>query len=221
VVLLRACGIPARYVEGYAITVQKGKTATVRELHAHAWTEYYVNGVGWLVLDATPGGSTAPDEPATTEPTQTQPVTTTVPTEPIAPSNDPDKIEQTPVKPDKSLPAWVKPLLLSLVWTCAALVLLLGQYRLRRAQFRCAIRRGNPNHRALVIHRRLCRLSKWTKKPVPPELTSLAQKARFSNHTLTQSELSQLQGHLKLTESAVSLLPLPQRLIAKWLFARY
>lgn len=221
VVLLRACGIPARYVEGYAITVEKGKTVTVRELHAHAWAEYYVNGVGWLVLDATPGGSTVPDEPVTTEPTQTQPVTTTAPIEPSSPSTGPDGIEQTPSKPAKALPTWVKPLLLSLVWVCAALVLLWGQYRLRRAQFRRAIRRGNPNHRALVIHRRLCRLSKWTKTPVPPELTSLAQKARFSDHTLTQSELSQLQGHLKLTESAVSLLPLPKRLTAKWLFARY
>ena len=221
VVLLRACGIPARYVEGYAISVQKGETATVRELHAHAWVEYYVNGAGWVVLDATPGDSSDPEEPTTTAPTETQPVTTTAPSQPTAPTTDSTTEEQPPVRTPKSLPTWVKTIVKTLVWACAALVLLLGQYRLRRSLFRRSIRQGSHNQRALRIHRRLCRLSKWTKKPVPEELTQLAQKARFSPHTLTKSELSQLQGHLQLTESAVSLLPIYKRLPAKWLFARY
>ena len=39
VVLLRACGIPARYVEGYTVNVETGKTVTVRERNAHAWAE--------------------------------------------------------------------------------------------------------------------------------------------------------------------------------------
>lgn len=221
VVLLRACGIPARYVEGYAISVQKGETTTVRDLHAHAWAEYYVNGVGWLVLDATPGDSSDPEEPTTTAPTETQPVTTTAPTQPTAPTTSSTTEEQPPVLTPKPLPTWVKTLVKTLVWACAALVLLLGQYRLRRILFRRSIRQGSHNQRALRIHRRLCCLSKWTKKTVPEELTQLAQKARFSHHTLTKSELSQLQGHLKLTESAVSLLPIYKRLPAKWLFARY
>ena len=67
----------------------------------------------------------------------------------------------------------------------------------------------------------LCRLSKWTKQPVSAELTQLAQKARFSNHTLTAPELARMQGALRLTEAAVSHLPFPKRFVAKWLFARY
>ena len=221
VVLLRANGIPARYVEGYAVHVEKGETTTVRELHAHAWAEYYVNGVGWLVLDATPGGDTSEEEPETTQPTETQPVTTTAPTKPTAPSTDPEETEQNPVKPQKEPVAWLKPVMVTLIWTTAALLLLWGQYRLRRSLFRRSVFKGSPNRRALKIHKRLCQLSKWTKDPVPPELLRLAQKARFSPYALTKPELSQLQGHLKLAESAVSLLPLPKRLFAKWLFARY
>ena len=217
VVLLRSCGIPARYVEGYAVSVQKGRTTTVRERHAHAWAEYYVNGVGWLVLEATPSGGPAPEEPETTEPTQTQPVTTTAPTAPTAPT----QTQQNPDKPTKTLPDWVRPLLLSLTGVVAALVLLWGQYRLRRRLFRRAIGRGSPNHRALLIYRRLVRLSKWTGNAMDPALLRLAQKARFSNHTLDKGELSRLYGHLKLAESAVSLLPPHKRLPAKWLFARY
>ena len=221
VVLLRANGIPARYVEGYAVQVQAGKTTTVRELHAHAWAEYYVNGVGWLVLEATPGGGTAPEEPVTTEPTETQAPTTTAPTQPTAPTTKAEETEQDPVKPKAEAPAWLKPVMVSLAWAAVALICLWGQYRLRRRLFRHLVLRGDSNRRALQIHKRLCRLSKWTKEPVPPELTQLAQKARFSPHTLTKSELSRLQGHLKLTEAAMALLPLPKRLLAKWLFARY
>ena len=217
VVLLRACGIPARYVEGYTVNVETGKTVTVRERNAHAWAEYYVTGVGWLVLDATPADNTVPDEPATT-----QPQTTTVPTTtPTVPHTEPAQTHTNPDKTDKTAPTWVITLLWTLLWSLVALVLLWLQYRLRRYRFHQSIRRSSPNRRALVIHRRLCRLSKWTKQPVSAELTQLAQKARFSNHTLTAPELARMQGALRLTEAAVSHLPFPKRFVAKWLFARY
>ena len=64
--LLRAMGIPARYVEGYVISpndFSKGSfdaktgqyTVNVPESNAHAWTEYYTDDNGWQILDATPG----------------------------------------------------------------------------------------------------------------------------------------------------------------------
>ena len=59
--LLRCCGIPARYVEGYVVSssqaasLSDGETLTLTQYNAHAWTEYYLDGVGWLPFDATPG----------------------------------------------------------------------------------------------------------------------------------------------------------------------
>lgn len=59
--LLRCCGIPARYVEGYAVTAQQaeampdGASLTLTERSSHAWAEYYLDGVGWLPFDAAPG----------------------------------------------------------------------------------------------------------------------------------------------------------------------
>lgn len=59
--LLRCCGIPARYAEGYVITRQQaetmadGATLLLTERSSHAWAEYYLDGVGWLPFDATPG----------------------------------------------------------------------------------------------------------------------------------------------------------------------
>lgn len=59
--LLRCCGIPARYVEGYVVmpgqaeALTGGETLTLTQANAHAWTEYYLDGIGWLPFDATPG----------------------------------------------------------------------------------------------------------------------------------------------------------------------
>ncbi|MEE0959857.1 MAG: transglutaminase-like domain-containing protein [Lachnospiraceae bacterium] len=68
VILLRAAGIPARYVEGYVVkqkdytdktkiedgNIQIGKV-NIKDSSAHAWTEVYINGYGWLPVDFTPG----------------------------------------------------------------------------------------------------------------------------------------------------------------------
>lgn len=54
-ILLRAAGIPARYVEGYMINCQSGEKNIVTNQEAHAWVEYFdpVFSV-WWILDATP-----------------------------------------------------------------------------------------------------------------------------------------------------------------------
>lgn len=55
VVLMRAAGIPSRVVAGY----QGGdinpyeKHVTVRQLDAHAWTEVWLDGKGWVTVDPT------------------------------------------------------------------------------------------------------------------------------------------------------------------------
>jgi transglutaminase-like putative cysteine protease len=55
VMMLRANGIPARYVTGfYAHETAADGTTIVRGRDAHAWTEAYIDGVGWIALDATP-----------------------------------------------------------------------------------------------------------------------------------------------------------------------
>lgn len=59
--MLRYFGVPARYVEGYmlnadeAASYRAGETLFITENNAHAWAEYYLDGVGWLPFDVTPG----------------------------------------------------------------------------------------------------------------------------------------------------------------------
>jgi transglutaminase-like putative cysteine protease len=56
--LLRLSGVPARYVTGYAVRPfhRSGDHYVVRDSDAHAWTEAYIEGRGWVEADATPAG---------------------------------------------------------------------------------------------------------------------------------------------------------------------
>ena len=56
VVLLRMLGIPARYVTGYAPSVNKAnETVLVNNMEAHAWAEVYFDNVGWVQVEFTVG----------------------------------------------------------------------------------------------------------------------------------------------------------------------
>lgn len=65
-VMAKINGIPARYVEGFVVDVpdtatkDSPATVTVTGKNGHAWCEVYINGIGWIPIDATasslPGG---------------------------------------------------------------------------------------------------------------------------------------------------------------------
>lgn len=51
----RLFGIPARYTVGFSASARNGEKVEVTEEDAHAWTEIYLDGLGWIPVDATPG----------------------------------------------------------------------------------------------------------------------------------------------------------------------
>ncbi len=54
-ILLRCLGVPTRYVAGYyAHEPETHDTIIVRQGDAHAWAESWVEGQGWMTVDATP-----------------------------------------------------------------------------------------------------------------------------------------------------------------------
>jgi hypothetical protein len=55
VLLARAEGIPARYVQGFCAPVGEGMETVVYSYMAHSWPEVYVEGVGWIPFEPTPG----------------------------------------------------------------------------------------------------------------------------------------------------------------------
>ena len=93
VLLCRMCGIPARYCEGYALTLNNfadGKTGTdysinIPDYQAHAWAEIYVKGYGWIPYEFTETVAESWHSHADEESTETTvvPMTTTTQTETV------------------------------------------------------------------------------------------------------------------------------------------
>lgn len=54
VLMLRLAGVPARYVTGYFANEPEPGGLVVRQRDAHAWCEAWIDGLGWITVDATP-----------------------------------------------------------------------------------------------------------------------------------------------------------------------
>ena len=81
--LCRISGLPARYVTGYVALPNDSGVTVVSGEHAHAWTEVYLNGFGWLAFDPTPrsdyGDSDQPDDEPSESPHGNNPAPTPTP----------------------------------------------------------------------------------------------------------------------------------------------
>lgn len=84
--LMRKLGYPARYVEGYIVSPSDYVTdndgqlsATVSDRSAHAWCEVFIDNIGWMPLEFTPGYSSNsnPNIDSQTTTTTTSETTTT------------------------------------------------------------------------------------------------------------------------------------------------
>ena len=97
--LCRVAGLPARYVTGYLAIPDENGVAYVTGENAHAWTEVYLNGFGWLDFDATPrsdsdrGGDSDGSNPP---PSGSDPTPSPSPSPSPTPSPEPQQPEETP-----------------------------------------------------------------------------------------------------------------------------
>jgi len=210
-VLLRAAGIPARYVTGYALGVMEDREMAVTQSRAHAWVEYFDENMGWTILDPTPGyndpnPATDPTTEPTTEPTMpTAP--TTRPTDPTVPTTQPSEPTE-PTDPQFTIPTSPRPqkpetdgrwktVLVILLWVMLACAAVWAQYRLRIIIRTWYTHRGTANRQALARWRSVRIRNRIFRQSPPEQLLSLAEKAKYSQHTLTEKELTAFDLHMK------------------------
>ncbi len=203
VLLLRAMGVPARYASGFTAYSIPGRQAAVADRAAHAWVEVWVDGLGWYPVEVTPaaafeqliqpigpepGTESGPPPDATPEPTAT-PAPTQGPGETPAPTQGPSGPGGPgEVRPVRNLLPWLKGLAaavggLGLLW--------LVQFAVKRHR---AGRLSDPdrNRAALYAYRCLEELARWG-GVIDPQGVELAEKAKFSPHTLTEEEAAALR----------------------------
>lgn len=214
-VLLQAEKIPARYVTGYVVQAQTGVPTIVTADMAHAWTEYYLPGFGWTVLEATPPDfisqplETQPEQETTdAAPEQTDPETT-------APAADAPQTQQ-PEEEKKQFP-WE--LLWIIVIPAGIIGLAEGQYRLRRRLYRKRYDRSTENEKAILCWQKLVKLAQLAGMTPDKTAYALAQKAAFSQHCLTEQELQQLENAVDDACKALAQKPFTLRLFSRLIYA--
>ena len=78
---------------------------------------------------------------------------------------------------------------------------------------------GKENRQAICRWRHARRLAWLLKEELPEELTELAEKAKFSQHTLTAEELEQFQTYLESAENRLKKTNILRRTVCKVIFA--
>ena len=235
--LLREAGIPARYAEGYLVSEELAASVPkeedvvleVPDSASHAWVELYMEGVGWVPLEMTPGFYESKGSPkgagTTSEETVVQPEEVPEPVD-----NGEDTSEEggggegdTPKENDPEETAhfhWA--LVLLPVLLLLLLVPLLWDYRIRKR-----IERADSPETVAVAYRYLMRVFRFRglrpdehrPKAIAPLLgdgkdaylsaLELMYKESFSEEGLTPPERAQvcetvldLTGDLKLLRHA-------------------
>lgn len=220
--MFRYYGIPARYVEGFLITKEDARTAqagqplTIDGTHAHAWVEYYQDGVGWLPFEVTPAYFSVMEQPE-----QYQDISGLIgqkPQEEIADNIDdpsPDDSDQDPSFLSFWLKYRLKILLVLLVLVLLALVVLFVFWliweRKKAVRLRTSFRTLAPSAAICAMFTyiaRLLRAQDITLKNIPPEdyaaflaeelrpayrqAAAIWQESRFSTHPMSEEQRQQL-----------------------------
>ena len=215
--LLRMMGVPARYASGYVFQADSQGNASVWDSSAHAWVEVYLDGYGWHPVEMTPAagfpgsggpspdgaetpgagpGVESPDEPEIPEEPESPDVPETPggeePSEPEEPPPPDVQAPETPGGEEPSEPA-VKaaPLdLRPLGWAALAGLALCTPFALYRLGLSLRRRRReqpDANRSVIAAYCRYRRLAAWGGAE-DAALETLARKAKFSQHTLTDQE---------------------------------
>ncbi len=195
---------------------------------AHAWVEYFDSQSGcWTLLDATPADLTQEEtEPVeeTTQPTRDTQETlretqeTVGDTAPPTGATVPETVPETSQSPS---PRWLLSLGKWLVTAMLAAAVLLLQRTVRIYARQRRENTGGTNHRALALWQEAERLSSLLRESPPEELRQIAQKAKFSQHTLNAEELEPFTVYLRRCRNRLKRAPWYYQVYYRWILAVY
>lgn len=178
-VMLRALGVPARYVTGYCADVVDGK-AIVTSDNAHAWVEYYDSSIGWIPLDATSSDFEVPQATESVQ-TTTQAQTTSPTVQPTTQAQT-TKPVKTEVKAKLSTPAIIVIIILLIIALAILRIIFIRYYR------KYSFTHNDYKSRVICIYRYLNKLSVHSKVRIQKKIENICTKAKFSTHNISDEE---------------------------------
>ncbi len=224
-VLLRASGIPARYVTGYVVEAQANRETTVYQRNSHAWVEYWTVNKGWQILDATPAGEEEPEPTTTMTEESTEPSTSTAEEEPTEtePPTEPTTEDQKTVLPgddsesNSSLYLWH-----FLKWILILglpIALFLVQRKVRLILWERKLTKASKKEQTLLLWNRSLKFSKILKQKPDHKLKQIAEKAKFSQHEISTAELEAFRTFFRESITTLKKGSIFRRFYARWILA--
>ena len=188
--MYRALGLPARMVTGVAFNAQAEVTVTVLGENAHAWTEVYIDGLGWLPVEVTPGSYEGPAIGGMDEETEEQPALPSPESQgnevnerlPDSSENENASHSEEPEEPWAPGP-WL------IAFASVLLLFLLGflRYRIKCSIWKRSLK-GSKNKAALSAWRCAKRVCSYGSS-MPDEIKTAAQKAFYGRGLDSREEL--------------------------------
>lgn len=211
--LLRAAGVPARYVEGYAVSPDDFKGydqwANIPDSRSHAWVEIYLSAVGWVPVESTPGADRGIIDHETAE-AYTSSAGNLLEDEVINDKFYNHEIQTEELYDDENnesssdivqssttgyLTDIIMKILPILTAFCLFTTVLLSNRILQIALRKKHFTQIDSNKAAIAVYDYIMRLHGYaningiTDCKIPRDLYNLLLKARFSQHMLTEQEL--------------------------------
>ena len=212
--MYRALGLPARMVTGVAFNAQAGVTVTVLGENAHAWTEVYIDGLGWLPVEVTPGSYEGPAIGGTDEETQEQSASPSPETQGDEVNERlPDSTEnESSAHSEESEEPWAPgPWLIAFASVLLLFLLVFLRYRIKCSIWKRSLK-GSKNKAALSAWRCAKRICSYGSS-MPDEIKTAAQKAFYGRGLDSREELDAgLQQLEIMREKTYASLPWYKRL---------
>lgn len=247
VALLRSAGIPARYVEGYAVSPSDFESndewADIPDSRSHAWAEIYLSSVGWVPIEATPGAQRGIIDHEATEmenSSANNPIEEEISDNQgdiLEPSLDEDTfdVENSESSSTETHSSTISPIMNTImrifsVFTMFGLLAatLISSRKLQISFRNKQFSQQDNSKAAIAVYEYIVKLYTYAKPhgtsecKIPQDLYNLVLKARFSQNMLTEQELERLFVYAE--NQALEFqktIPLFKRFIGKFIYVMF
>lgn len=214
--LLRSAGVPARYVEGYAVSPDDfeghDEWASIPDSRSHAWVEIYLSSVGWVPVEATPSADRGIINHEAAEAQNSSSINDLEDDvtndkfykhEPTQTNELPDDENNEPISGEvQSSSANYTHNIISILTTLAMFGLFIAVFPCSR-KLQIALRKkkftqNDSNKAAIAVYDYIVNLHAYARayktadSKIPNNIYNIVLKARYSQHMLTEYELGNL-----------------------------
>lgn len=218
-VLGRCAGIPTRYVEGFATKdtcTAEDQTVYLSGSNAHAWTEAYLEPVGWVIFDAVPGYQQASHTPWNPQPAREADSDSPGERVPPNPPDDTSPDKNIPASVSSLFPVFAKVIAAALLLLCLLTLILFLRIQLRKHSYR----KLTDYEKVLRLMEHILFIGKWKGYPMESwetledyqlrlsgaldtpaisfgEIHPVYQKIRFGSEEVKESERKTMEAYMQ------------------------